>query len=302
MQNQNTALQGSGAPQGARMGILAGLSAYFIWGIAPLYFKAVAEIPLWEVLAQRVFWSLVVCLAFLAVLRRWGELKSAIRNPKTRLALTVSTVLITVNWSIYIWAVAEGRVLEASLGYYINPLLNVALGVLVLKERLSRFQAIAVALAALGVLNQAVTLGHPPWVALSLGISFALYGLVRKRAPVESLTGLTVETGIVAPFALGYMVWLGMTGHSSYGDSWTTDLLLIGFGPLTAVPLLLFAIAARRLKLSTLGFMQYLAPTLQFLLALTVWREPFTWVQGITFGLIWAGLVFYSLDALRPKA
>jgi len=284
------------------MGILAGLSAYFIWGIAPLYFKAVAEIPLWEVLAQRVFWSLVVCLVFLAVLRRWGELKSAIGNPKTRRALTVSTVLITVNWSIYIWAVAEGRVLEASLGYYINPLLNVALGVLVLKERLSRFQAIAVALAALGVLNQAVTLGHPPWVALSLGISFALYGLVRKRAPVESLVGLTVETGIVAPLALGYMVWLGATGHSSYGDSWTTDLLLVGFGPLTAVPLLLFAIAARRLKLSTLGFMQYMAPTLQFLLALTVWREPFTWVQGVTFGLIWAGLVFYSLDALRPKA
>lgn len=301
MQNQNTALQGSGARHGARMGILAGLSAYFIWGLAPLYFKAVAEIPLWEVLAQRIFWSLVVCLAFLAVLRRWSELKSAIVNPKTRRALTVSTLLITVNWSIYIWAVAEGRVLEASLGYYINPLLNVALGVLVLKERLSRFQAIAVALAALGVLNQAVALGHPPWVALSLGVSFALYGLVRKRAPVESLVGLTVETGIVAPLALGYMVWLGVGGHSSYGDAWTTDLLLVGFGPLTAVPLLLFAIAARRLQLSTLGFLQYLAPTLQFLLALTVWREPFTWVQGITFGLIWTALVFYSLDALRPK-
>lgn len=301
MQNQNTALQGSGAPPSARMGVVAGLSAYFIWGIAPLYFKAVAEIPLWEVLAQRVFWSLAVCLIFLAALRRWDELKSAIGNPKTRRALTLSTLLITVNWSIYIWAVAEGRVLEASLGYYINPLLNVALGVLVLKERLSRFQAIAVGLAALGVLNQAVALGHPPWVALSLGISFALYGLVRKRAPMESLTGLTVETGIVAPLALGYMVWLGLTGQSSYGDSWTTDLLLVGFGPLTAVPLLLFAIAARRLKLTTLGFMQYMAPTLQFVLALTVWREPFTWVQGITFGLIWTALVFYSLDALRPK-
>lgn len=284
------------------MGILAGLSAYFIWGIAPLYFKAVAEIPLWEVLAQRVFWSLVVCLIFLAVLRRWGELKSAIFNPKTRRALTISTLLITINWSIYIWAVAEGRVLEASLGYYINPLLNVALGVLVLKEKLSRLQAIAVGLAGLGVLNQAFALGHPPWVALTLGISFALYGLVRKRAPVESLTGLTVETGIVAPLALGYMVWLGATGHSSYGDSWTTDLLLVGFGPLTAVPLLLFALAARRLKLSTLGFLQYVAPTLQFMLALVVWREPFTWVQGITFGLIWTALVFYSLDAIRPKA
>lgn len=302
MQNENTALQGSGARQGARMGILAGLSAYFIWGLAPLYFKAVAEIPLWEVLAQRIFWSLVVCLVFLAVLRRWGELKTAIGNPKTRRALTISTLLITVNWSIYIWAVAEGRVLEASLGYYINPLLNVALGVLVLKERLSRFQAVAVGLAALGVLNQAVAMGHLPWVALSLGISFALYGLVRKQAAVESLVGLTVETGIVAPLALGYMVWLGATGHSSYGDAWTTDLLLVGFGPLTAVPLLLFAIAARRLKLSTLGFLQYLAPTLQFLLALTVWREPFTWVQGVTFGLIWTALVFYSLDAFRPKA
>jgi len=301
MQNQNTALQGSGARQGTRMGILAGLAAYFIWGIAPLYFKAVSEVPLWEVLAQRVFWSLVVCLVLLAILRRWSELKAAIVNPKTRRALALSTALITVNWSIYIWAVAEGRVLESSLGYYINPLLNVALGVLVLKEKLSRFQAIAVGLAGLGVLNQAVALGHLPWVALSLGISFALYGLVRKRAPVESLVGLTVETGIVAPLALGYMVWLGATGHSSYGDAWTTDLLLVGLGPLTAIPLLMFALAARRLKLTTLGFLQYMAPTLQFILALTVWREAFTWVQGITFGLIWTALLFYSLDALRPK-
>lgn len=282
-----------------RRGLGFGLGAYLIWGFLPLYFLLLAGVTAGEIVADRVVWSLVLLIGILAVAGRFGKLLAVLRNPRTLGLLTISAALISVNWLIYIWAVQNGHVLAASLGYFLNPLVNVVLGVVVLGERLKRTQMAAVALAAAGVAVLASGAGTGLWISLSLAFSFGLYGLVRKVAPVESLEGLTVETALLTPFALAYMAWLASNDALIFGDAPGLTALLVLAGAVTAVPLLLFAGAARRLPYSTLGLLQYLAPTLQFLLAITVFGESMTTAHIVCFALIWSGLALYVLSSVR---
>lgn len=282
-----------------RRGLGFGLGAYLIWGFLPLYFLLLAGVTAGEIVADRVVWSLVLLIGILAVAGRFGKLLAVLRNPRTLGLLTISAALISVNWLIYIWAVQNGHVLAASLGYFLNPLVNVLLGVVVLGERLKRTQMAAVALAAAGVAVLASGAGTGLWISLSLAFSFGLYGLVRKVAPVESLEGLTVETALLTPFALAYMAWLASNDALIFGDAPGLTALLVLAGAVTAVPLLLFAGAARRLPYSTLGLLQYLAPTLQFLLAITVFGESMTTAHIVCFALIWSGLALYVLSSVR---
>lgn len=229
---------------------------------------------------------------------RWGTLKAAARDHRLLLQLGASSALIAVNWLVYVWAVLNGHVLAASLGYFLNPLVNVALGTVVLKERLTRGQAVAVALAAIGVAILAVRAGEGLWISLALALSFGLYGLVRKMAAVESLEGLAIETAILAPFSLMYLGWLAITGDVAFGNDVRISLTLVLAGVVTAVPLLLFAAAARRMRYSTLGLLQYLAPTIQFVLGITVFGEALTLPQLACFALIWAACAIYAASSL----
>jgi chloramphenicol-sensitive protein RarD len=283
-----------------RRGLLYGVAAYGSWGFMPVYIKAVRAVPILEVLSHRVFWAF---LLLLALCWRRGELatiRAALRTPRTLALLAGSTAAIAVNWLAYIWAVANGRVLESSLGYFINPLVNVLFGVAILGERLDRPVRIAVAAAGIGVLWMAVRAGHVPWIALTLATSFGLYGLLRKLAPVGGLAGLTIETGLLSPLAGGFIGWAVANGRSGFlaGDV-KTDVLLLMAGPITAVPLLFFAGAARRLPLSTLGFLQYLSPSLQFLLAVFAYREPLDAPRLVAFGFIWTALVIFGVYTAR---
>jgi chloramphenicol-sensitive protein RarD len=284
-------------------GLLYALGAFGIWGVSPLFFRALAHVPATEIVAHRVAWSLLLLCALVTLKRGWSEVRGALGPLRNRWLFLLTTLLISGNWLLFIWAVTHARVLQASLGYFINPLLSVLLGVVFLGERLRRPQVIAVLLAAAGVLNLVVSHGVFPWISLCLASTFALYGLLRKQVPVESLSGLLIETALLLPLALVYLVLLAGRGASSFGaDAPSTSALLIGGGVVTAVPLLWFVNAARRLRLSTLGLMQYLAPTGQFLLAVLAFGEPFTPAHAVTFGLIWASLVLYSVDAyLRQR-
>jgi chloramphenicol-sensitive protein RarD len=284
-------------------GLLAGIGAYGTWGLIPGYFKAVAAAPPLELLAHRVVWALILLLVLLKQQGRLGELREALRPGRTLVMLSASTVLIAINWLVYIWAVVGGRVLEGSLGYFINPLVNVVLGVLVLKEKLEPPVVWAVAMAGLGVAWLTLSIGHPPWVSLTLAFSFGSYGLLRKLAPVGAVVGLAVETLLLFPFALGFLVWARESGRLTFlaGDL-GLDALLVLAGPLTAIPLLLFTAAARRLPLSTLGFIQYLSPTLQFLLAVFLWGEPLGPERVVAFACIWSGLLIFAVHSLRRGA
>lgn len=276
------------------------MAAYGLWGFMPLYIKAVRAVPLLEVLCHRVVWALVLLLP---LVWRQGELGSvlvAVRRPRTLAILATSALAIALNWLVYIWAVVHGRLLEGSLGYYINPLVNVLLGVVVLGERLDRPVRVAVAIAAVGVAWLTLRLGQPPWIALALAASFGLYGLMRKLAPVGALAGLAIETALLMPLAGGYLVWAMLTGRSAFlAGSPTLSLLLLLAGPVTAIPLLFFAGAARRLPLSTMGFLQYLSPTLQFLLAVLVYGEPFDGSRAVAFGFIWTALAVFAVYSAR---
>lgn len=282
-----------------RRGLGFGLGAYLIWGFLPLYFILLAGVTAGEIVADRVVWSLVLLICILAIAGRFGKLLAVLRTPRTLGLLAISAALISVNWLIYIWAVQNGHVLASSLGYFLNPLVNVLLGVVVLGERLKRMQMAAVALAAAGVAVLASGAGTGLWISLSLAFSFALYGLVRKIAPVESLEGLTVETALLTPLALAYMAWLASNDALIFGDAAGLTALLVLAGAVTAVPLLLFAGAARLLPYSTLGLLQYLAPTLQFLLAITVFGEAMTTAHIVCFALIWLGLALYVFSSVR---
>ena len=286
--------------QSRRAGLLFGVGAYLLWGVLPLYFKLLAGVSPTEIVAHRIVWSLVF-LALLATLwRRWPAIRAAATTKRVMMTLTVTALLIAVNWLIYIWAVLNGHVLAGSLGYYLNPLVNVLLGVVLLKERLTRGQAAAVALAALGVSVLAVRAADGLWISLTLALSFGLYGFIRKIAPVDALEGLAMETAILAPVSLAYVLWLqqqGMGGFAAHGAS-TNALLIVG-GAVTAIPLLLFNAAAKRLPYSTLGFLQYIAPSLQFLLAVSVFGEPFTGAHALCFGAIWAALLIFAWEGLR---
>nr|WP_242523688.1 EamA family transporter RarD [Microbulbifer salipaludis] len=281
--------------------MLAGLGAYLIWGIAPLYFKLLGDLSAPEILAHRSIWSLLLALVALAALGKLKGLRAVLTSRTTLLALLVSTALISTNWLIFIWAVVNDHLLDASLGYYINPLISVLLGVLVLGERLRPLQWIAVALATLGIGYELWQFGSLPLVALGVALTFGFYGLVRKKTPVDSLTGLTVETLFLLPLAVGFLFWTTSPTSNLLNNSWELNGLLLLAGPITLTPLLLFNIAARRLNLSTLGFLQYLGPTIMFFLAVLLYNEPFDQAKLATFIFVWTALGFYSVDALMQR-
>lgn len=297
------AKEAGGAPDAeVRLGLLSAFGAFGLWGVNPVYWKFLGGVPAFEIIAHRIVWGVLTFAAILLVQSRLRAAFTLLRTPRLRNALLASTVLIAINWLVFIWAVVSGRVLEASLGYYINPLLSVALGALVLDEHLNRIQMTAVVLAALGVAVLATGLDGFPWVSLTLASSFAGYGLIRKVTPVPSASGLFIETLLCAPFALAYIVWLMETGASAAaGAGWDIWVLLIVAGPFTAAPLLLFNLAARRVRLSTLGLVQYLAPSMHFVLAVVFFGERFTPVHGVVFGLIWTGLALFSWDSQRQR-
>ena len=281
-------------------GVLYALLAFSAWGLNPIYFKAVVEIPLLEVLAHRIFWSFPFLAALIFLAKSWKAVQSAFADPRTLSLLMVSTVILAVNWSIYIWAINSDRILESSLGYYINPLVNVVLGVLVLGERLNRWRGLALVLAAAGVLNLALAGGQFPWIALSLACTFGVYGLIRKTIRVASIEGLFIETCLLLPPAFAYLFFLAVTGQNSFGtEGREISILLILAGPGTALPLIWFTSAARRLDYATVGFFQYIGPSLQFLLAVFLYGEHFGRAHFITFGCIWTALVIFTIDGVR---
>jgi chloramphenicol-sensitive protein RarD len=283
-----------------RTGLLYGIAAYLWWGFVVFYFKAVANVPPLEVLAHRVVWSVVLLGVLLGLRGRWREGLRALRDRRSVIALLFTTVLIAGNWYTFIWAVSHDRVVEASLGYYINPLVNVLLGFVFLRERLRRAQWIAVALATVAVVLLSARMGSVPVISLVLAFSFGLYGLLRKTMKVDGLVGLTVETTLLLPVAVGYLLWLEKQGALVFGHAEvSTQLLLVAAGAVTALPLLWFANAARRLELATVGLLQYIAPSLQFLSAVLVFGEPFGRVQLVSFVLIWAALALYTTDMVR---
>ncbi len=284
-----------------RLGFSAALGAYLIWGFLPLYLKYMAHISPELMLAHRIIWSVPTGLTLLALARQLPALKAAIRW-KTALWLALASLLIGINWFIYIWAVGQDRVLEASLGYYINPLVNVAIGALFFSERLNRVQWSAVGLAAIGVLVMAAALGAPPYIALILCFSFAGYSIIRKVVPVDGRAGFVVEAAILAPIAVIWMMMFANDAGAVWGNSSPHDVFwLLMSGPLTAVPLIFFALAAKRLTLATIGMMQYIGPTIQFLLALFVFGEPFGLLQGVAFGFIWLALIIFSGDSIAAS-
>jgi chloramphenicol-sensitive protein RarD len=279
--------------------VVATAAAFALWGFFPLYWKLTAHLPATEVLSHRIAWSLP-CLAVLLALRHRGpELRRALGSPRTRLLLLASTVLIAANWLTFIWAVNNDRVLDASLGYYINPLVSVLLGFVFLGERLRRLQALAVVLAAVGVV--ALTARHGlPWPSLVLAFSFGSYGLVRKVADVPGMVGIFIEIALLAPLTVGYLVWLRLSGEGAFATGEAgLNLILVAAGPVTVVPLLLFAEGVRKLTLATVGFLQYMTPTGHFILAVAVFGEPFDAVHLVAFAFIWAALALYTYDLRR---
>jgi len=285
-----------------RAGLLYGLGAYLLWGVLPLYFKALAHVGATEIVAHRILWSLLFLAALLTFARRWRPVGTALRTPRVVLTLAASAALIATNWLIWVWAVNNGHVLAGSLGYYLNPLVNVLMGTLLLKEKLSRPQMGAVALAAAGVAVLAWGAASGLWISLSLAASFATYGLLRKIVDVEALEGLSIETAMLTPLALAWIVWMNQAGGGGLGFDAGTTALLIAAGAVTAVPLLLFTAAARRLPYSLLGFLQYIAPSMQFLLAVLLFGETLTTAHIICFGAIWTALAIFSLDSWRRSA
>ena len=284
----------------ARVGVLCTSGAFFIWGMVPLYFRALGAVSPFEVIAHRVLWSVVFLVALLAATRGFADVRAAGRDGRMLARLGLTSFLVTSNWLTFVWAVSAGRVLETSLGYFITPQVNVLLGLVFLHERLRPLQWGAVALAVAGVLNQIWLLGQLPWISLLLAATFGSYGLFRKQIPVDPVAGLLVETSLAAPFAAAYLIYLGRSATMSFAhQSRGLDAMLMFLGVLTAVPLMLFATGAQRLRLATVGFLQYLAPSMTFLLAVFVFGEPLGLPRATTFALIWAGIVVYFVDGWR---
>ena len=293
---------GATPPTKGIAGLPQALGAYVAWGLMPLFFKALTSVAPIEVVAHRIVWGALLLVMVLAIRGRLGELATVLRTRKSMATLTATASLIAINWLIYIWAVFNDHVVAAALGYYLNPLLNVVLGYVVLKERLSRTQVFAVALAAVGVAVLAAGALSTLWVSLALAGSFGTYGLIKKMTPVGPMVGMATETLILSPVALGFLVWLAFVGGGAFGmQSRDIDLLLIAGGAVTAIPLVLFASAAKKMKFATLGVNQYLAPTTQFLLGVFLYREALTTAHLIAFPLIWMGLILYSWDAWKAS-
>ena len=285
-----------------RRGLLLAFSAYLLWGAFPLYFHLLAAAGPVEIIGHRIFWSFLFCLVGVLVWREWGHLRTVVSTPRLFWGLAGAGVLVSVNWLIYVWGVLNNHIVDAALGYFINPLFTVALAVLVLRERLRTVQKVAVGVGLLAVVVIAVGFGQFPWVALSLAVTFGTYGLVKKQVggTVSPLVGLTVETAVLTPLAFGYLLWLQLTGSSAYlahGPGLTVALTLAG--AITAVPLLLFAAASGRIPLSMMGLIQYLTPCIQFSIGVWVTHEAMPPSRWIGFGLVWVALVLLTVDSLR---
>ena len=295
-----TAMPASAPLDNVTRGFFFALSAYLLWGVLPLYLKLLVHIPVTEIMVHRILWSIPIAGAVLLYLGRTADIATAVRSRRTLAMASLTAVIITINWSVYAWAVVSDRALETALGYYINPLVNVVVGALLLGERFDRWQIGAVLLAALAVGIVTLDAGGLPWVSLVLAFSFAAYGFFRKTLPIGPSQGFFLEVLILGIPSLAWIVWLEATGQGHFFGARAMDtLLLLGCGPVTAVPLLLFGFGAKALKLSTIGIMQYIAPTLVFLIAVFVFGEPFSLVRGLAFALIWTALAIYSVSMFR---
>jgi len=283
----------------SKMGVIQGIAAFSIWGLMPSFWKLLGDVPAVELLCHRMIWSLVFVVIVLTFTKGWRALLIACRAPRTLLFFVGTSLCLGTNWVIFLYGVQTARVVECSLGYYINPLLNVALGALLLKEKKRRLQWVAVAFATVGVLYESTALDSFPWIAMSLAVSFGTYGLLRKIAVLGSLQGMALETAIFFPFALGWILCLGYTGEAAVGDMPTArKFILASSGVATTIPLLLFAASARKVHFSTLGIMQYIAPSLMFLQGVLIYDEPFPKGRLITFAFIWTGVIIYAIEGI----
>ncbi len=281
-------------------GVLAGIGAYTLWGLFPIYWRLLEQVPATEILAHRIVWSLAFVALLLILQRDWQWIKGTIHDRRTMVVYTLAAILLSINWFTYIWAVNAGYVVEASLGYFINPLVNFMLGVIFFKEKLRGGQVAAVILAVLGVVYLTVSYGSLPWIALVLAFSFGTYGLIKKTASLESMHGLSLETAVLFLPALGFLLYRGASGVGAFMHLGTaTTLLLILAGPVTSIPLLMFGYAARSIPLSMLGFIQYITPTMQFMLGVFVYNEPFPTSRLVGFSMIWLALLLYSIESVR---
>src|SRR5215216_3041341 len=280
-----------------KKGILNGIAAYVMWGVFPIYWKLLHEVPAMQVIGHRIIWSFALLILFILLTKQWKEFRSVALTAKTIGIYSIAGVLLTINWLVYVWGVNAGFIVETSLGYFINPLLSVLLGVIFLHERLRATQWIPVGIAAFGVVYLTAVYGRLPWIALSLAFSFGFYGFVKKLAPLGSLYGLTLETGIAFPLALIYLLIVEMNGSAAFAhESPSTTLLLIGAGAVTTIPLLMFASAAKQIPLSVVGLLQYIAPTIQFLIGIFIYKEAFDRSHLIGFGIVWVALVIFWVE------
>lgn len=282
----------------AKQGMLLALAAYGMWGFAPLYFKLLVAFPAADILMHRVFWSVLVLALIIVVTRSGSQFWQVFRHTRTRNLLLITSLLLGANWLLFIWAINNNHMLDASLGYYINPLLNVFLGRLFLGERLRSMQKVAVGSAVFGVGFMVISYGSVPWIALVLACTFGVYGLMRKQVQADAVTGLMVESCLMLPIALGYAIWFASPASNMLNNDWTLNAILLASGVVTTLPLLSFNAAAKRIRYSTLGFFQYLAPTMMFLMAVWLFGEPLEQSRLVMFGFVWLGLAIFTWDSL----
>ncbi|HEU0294787.1 MAG TPA: EamA family transporter RarD [Anaerolineales bacterium] len=279
-------------------GILNAIVVYLLWGVFPIYWKFLHDVPALQVIGHRIGWSFVLLLVYILLTRQWTDFRSAAFDWKTMGIYSVAAILLSINWLIYVWGVNAGFIVETSLGYFINPLLSILLGVIFLRERLRPIQLIPVGLAALGVAYLTFVYGRLPWIALSLAFTFGFYGFVKKLSPLGSLYGLTLETGIVFPAALLYLAFVGFSGSGAFRhNGMLVDVFLVGAGLVTTIPLLMFASAAKQIPLTVVGLLQYIAPTLQFLIGVLVYKEPFDLTRLIGFAIVWLALIIFAVES-----
>lgn len=278
-------------------GILSGIAAYVLWGVFPLYWKLLGHVEPVQIIGHRIMWSFLFLTGILIARKQWKEFRSSVMSLKILRYYIIASILVTSNWFLFVLGITTGRIVETSLGYFINPLFSVLLGVVFLNEKLRNFQWVAVFIASAGVIYLTILYGHIPWIAISLAFTFGLYGFIKKLSPLDSLFGLTIETALVFPVALVYIIFIAMNGTGSFSNvSISTDILLVGTGAVTSIPLLLFAYAARNIPLSTVGILQYIAPSFQFLIGVLIYHENFGMSDMVGFGLVWIALIIFMIE------